>query len=116
MTGTAPAHANPDDWRDSRDIEIEPGHWAPRYFRCTDARCLRLVTYGQVALGGCVCGNGRLVPAGRLDRRERWGLKLGRYALTGQELAGIRPLTWKGVYGSLQGLIWGHRDDIGVAP
>ncbi len=83
--------ADPDNWRDSRDIELAPGQWAPRYFRCTDARCLRLVTYGQVALGGCICGNPRVIAAGRLDWHECVRLKLGFYPLCPRELAAIRP-------------------------
>jgi len=83
--------ADPADWRDSRDIELAPGQWAPRYFRCTDARCLRLVTYGQVALGGCQCGNPRVIAAGRLEWLERVRLKLGLYPLTPGEAALIHP-------------------------
>lgn len=97
--------ANPDDWRDSRDIELTPGQWAPRYFRCTDARCLRLVTYGQIALGGCQCGNPRLVAAGRLDWRERVRLKLGCYPLTDLEAELIRPWTCERVYGQIAALV-----------
>lgn len=83
--------ADPDDWQDTGDIEVIPGQWAPRYYRCSNARCLRLVTYGQIRLGGCVCGGGRVLAAGPLDVEEVDGLKRGDYPLTDSEYALIQP-------------------------
>ena len=87
-----PEQAAPADWQDSRDIEREPhGGFAPRYFRCTNPRCLRLVTDGQILLGGCICGTARLVPAGPLEPQEVAGLRAGAYPLSPREAALIQP-------------------------
>ncbi len=88
-----PQRADPDDWTDSRDIEREPGQGSvPRYFRCALARCLALVTDGQIMLGGCACGGVKLTPAGRLSEAEIIGLARGDYPLTQREYDLIQPL------------------------
>ncbi len=89
-----PQRAVAEDWTDSRDIEREVGQGhAPRYFRCADARCLALVTDGQILLGGCRCGGGKMIPAGRLSETEIIGLARGNYPLTQREYDLIQPLT-----------------------
>ena len=106
LSAKPPGRADPLDWRHSRDIETSPDIWCPRYFRCTDPRCLRLVTHGFVALGGCACGNPRLIAAGRLTWWECVGLKMGRYALTAVEGTLIRPWNWKGLYAWFEALVY----------
>ena len=94
MDWREPHRASPDDWRDSRDIERTPGEgWSPRYFRCTNPRCLSLVTDGQIKLGGCVCGTPRLMPAGTLDTEEILRLQQGGYPLTQREYDLVQPET-----------------------
>lgn len=80
------------DWAQGGDCELAPGQWAPRYYRCTNAQCVKLVTYGQLRLGGCVCGNGRLVASGPLSLSEKLGLKVGKYPLTEREYAAVAPV------------------------
>ncbi len=88
-----PRRADPQDWEDSRDIEREPGQgYAPRYFRCINPRCFALVTDGQVLLGGCICGGGKMIPAGTLSDDERIALLRGDYPLTQREYDLILPL------------------------
>lgn len=92
METREPQHADPENWQDSRDIETEPGNWVPRYFRCASPRCLKLVTHGQVKLGGCECGGTKLLAAGKLEPDEVYALKAGNMPLTQAESDLIEPL------------------------
>lgn len=75
-------------WRACTDL-IDP-EGVPRWFRCL--KCNEIVTHGLVRQGGCVCGNRRLQPARELTWWEIVQLKLGRFPLTEQERAAVRPL------------------------
>jgi hypothetical protein len=72
-------------WRKCEDVET-----VPKYLRCH--RCFRLVTYGQIEQGGCVCGNRRLCAALALTLAEACLLKFGWFRLAAREQQRIRPL------------------------
>ena len=77
-------------WRSCADLNI-PGEieGAPAYLRCM--RCYRLVTHGDVKLGGCVCGFRKLNPCLALTWPEILLLKLGWFPLVARERKAIRP-------------------------
>lgn len=78
-------------WRNCADITAA-GLFenTPRYLRCM--RCYRLVTHGEVSMGGCICGNRRLNSATELTWVEIVLLKVGWFPLTIWETNAIRPL------------------------
>lgn len=84
-------------WRNCKDVMITGViENVPRYLRCM--RCYRLVTHGQIACGGCACGNRKLNPCLELTIPEMVLLKLGWFPLTLWEHDAIQPIcAWLGV-------------------
>lgn len=84
-------------WRNCQDVKIAGSiENAPRYLRCM--RCYRLCTHGQLAYGGCGCGNRKLNPCLELTLVEMGLMKLGWFPLTEWERHAIRPIfPWLGV-------------------
>jgi hypothetical protein len=76
-------------WRACKDLDRAMGG-IPRYLRCM--RCYRLVTHGDVSLGGCICGNRKLNPANGLTWVEIALLKMGWFRLKDWEIEAIHPL------------------------
>lgn len=85
-------------WRSCRDLEEENLEQIPRWFRCMESRCNRLVTHGQVSLGGCICGNRRLTQARLLTWMEILLVKLGWFPLDSRERKSVAPLMPKLAY------------------
>lgn len=76
-------------WRACQDLDRDGLGGVPRWFRCS--RCNSLVTHGMVQVGGCHCGNRRLLTALSLTWWEIVSLKLGRYPLDTRERDAVRP-------------------------
>ncbi len=81
-------------WRQCGDVYIKGViERAPRYLRCLKAGCNRLVTHGQVSMGGCACGNRKLAPALSLSYIEAILLKIGWFPLADWERAEVKPIS-----------------------
>ena len=77
-------------WRSTRDLTEDSAKGVPRWLRCI--RCNRLVTHGQIATGGCICGERKLTSARILTWWEITLLKLGWFPLNEREIQGVHPL------------------------
>lgn len=79
-------------WRNCDDINNETISGCPRYLRCYTATCNKLVTHGQVASGGCECGQRKMYAAMSLSLPEILLLKVGWFELADWEKDEIKPI------------------------